>query len=165
MNKCTNCGYEGNEAYCPYCGTPTTPANSANSGNSYYGGQDAYGQNANYSGQQQTNYGQQSTSQQFSDAGHNFMAGSFGSYQPSGYNIPPEYQPISMWGYFGYALLFAIPCIGFIMICVFAFGGTQNLNLKNYARSYFCMFIVGIVLLLLSFMFTGCVGCSAAMMY
>lgn len=64
-------------------------------------------------------------------------------------SIPPEYKPISMWGYFGYEILFAIPCIGFILLCVFAFGGTSNINLKNFARSYFCMFIVTIAFLLI----------------
>lgn len=57
-------------------------------------------------------------------------------------NIPEEYQPISMWGYFGYELLFSLPCIGFILICVFAFGGTKNVNLRNFARSYFCFLII-----------------------
>ena len=57
-------------------------------------------------------------------------------------NIPEEYQPISMWGYFGYEILFALPCIGFILLCVFAFGGTKNVNLKNFARSYFCFLII-----------------------
>ena len=57
-------------------------------------------------------------------------------------NIPEEYKPISMWGYFGYQLLFNIPCIGFIMLLVFAFGGTKNINLKNFARSYFCVLII-----------------------
>lgn len=73
-------------------------------------------------------------------------------------NIPSEYQPISMWGYFGYQLLFAIPCVGFICLLVFAFGGTQNKNLKNFARSYFCMFIIGVVLVAL-LMVTG-IGAS-----
>lgn len=57
-------------------------------------------------------------------------------------NIPEEYKPISMWGYFGYELLFSIPCVGFILLLVFAFGGTKNVNLKNFARSYFCYFII-----------------------
>lgn len=57
-------------------------------------------------------------------------------------NIPEEYKPISMWGYFGYELLFSIPCVGFILLLVFAFGGTKNINLKNFARSYFCYFII-----------------------
>ena len=63
--------------------------------------------------------------------------------------IPPEYTPISMWGYFGYELLFSIPCVGFILLLVFAFGGTRNINLKNFARSYFCYVIVMVILALL----------------
>ena len=34
-------------------------------------------------------------------------------------NIPSEYKPISMWGYFGYQILFAIPIIGFILFSIF----------------------------------------------
>lgn len=64
-------------------------------------------------------------------------------------NIPSEYKPISMWGYFGYQILFAIPIIGFILLLVFALGGTKNINLKNFARSYFCLFIIVIVILIL----------------
>lgn len=60
-------------------------------------------------------------------------------------NIPSEYKPISMWGYFGYQILFAIPIIGFILLLVFSFGGTRNINLRNYARSYFCLFIIIVV--------------------
>lgn len=60
-------------------------------------------------------------------------------------NIPSEYKPISMWGYFGYQILFAIPIIGFILLLVFSFGGTRNINLRNYARSYFCLFIIVVV--------------------
>lgn len=35
------------------------------------------------------------------------------------YNIPEEYRPISMWGYFGYSILFAIPIVGIVLIIVF----------------------------------------------
>ena len=34
--------------------------------------------------------------------------------------IPAEYTPISMWGYFGYQILFSIPLIGWIIVIVFA---------------------------------------------
>lgn len=62
-------------------------------------------------------------------------------------NIPIEYKPISAWGYFGYNILFSIPLIGFIFLLVYALGGTRNINLKNYARSFFCIYaIVGIIL-------------------
>ena len=61
--------------------------------------------------------------------------------------IPPEYQPISMWGYFGYQILFAIPFIGFIFLIIFACGGKKNVNVKNFARSYFCVLIIWVVII------------------
>ena len=64
-------------------------------------------------------------------------------------NIPEEYKPISMWGYFGYEILFSIPLVGFILILVFSFGGTTNKNLKNFARSYFCFLIVAVILIVI----------------
>ena len=64
-------------------------------------------------------------------------------------NLPYEYKPISMWGYFGYQILFSIPCVGFIALLIFAFGGTKNVNLKNFARSYFCFTIILVVLVVL----------------
>ena len=45
--------------------------------------------------------------------------------------IPEEYKPISLWGYFGYELLFSIPCVGFIVLLVMAFG-SKNVNVKNF---------------------------------
>ena len=63
-------------------------------------------------------------------------------------NIDPnyDYTPITMWGYFGYSLLFTIPLVGFILVLVFSFGGTKKINLRNFSRSYFCWLIVGIVI-------------------
>ena len=55
--------------------------------------------------------------------------------------IPEEYRPISMWGYFGYEILFSIPIVGFICLIVFALGA-KNVNKKNFARSYFCYTII-----------------------
>ena len=59
-----------------------------------------------------------------------------------------DYTPISMWGYFGYNILFWIPFIGFILVLVFALGGTRNINLRNYARSQFCSLILAVILFL-----------------
>lgn len=64
-------------------------------------------------------------------------------------NIPEEYRPISMWGYFGYQLLFSIPCVGFILLIIFSVGGTKNVNLRNFARSYFCFLIILVVLIVI----------------
>ena len=63
-------------------------------------------------------------------------------------NIPESYKPISMWGYFGYELLFSIPVIGFIILLVFAFGGSGNINVKNFARSKFCYLILWFVIMI-----------------
>ena len=56
-------------------------------------------------------------------------------------------------------ILFSIPCVGFIALLIFAFGGTKNVNLKNFARSYFCFTIILVVLVVL---FTIAFGGAAA---
>ena len=63
-------------------------------------------------------------------------------------NVPHEYQPITMWGYFGYTILFCIPILGLILAIVWAFGAS-NINLRNFARSRFCLFIIGIIISLI----------------
>ena len=60
-------------------------------------------------------------------------------------NIPAEYKPIGMWGYFGYEILFSIPVVGFILLIILSFA-PKNKNVKNFARSYFCCLILGLVL-------------------
>ncbi|MGN0587891.1 MAG: zinc-ribbon domain-containing protein [Oscillospiraceae bacterium] len=84
--------------------------------------------------------------QNCSNCGAALQASPQQSYSNPAYNDQPvkteDYRPISMWGYFGYEILFSIPIIGFIMLLVFSFGGTRNVNVKNFARSYFCYFII-----------------------
>lgn len=63
--------------------------------------------------------------------------------------IPEEYTPISMWGYFGYQILFSIPIIGWIFVIVFAISAS-NRNLRNFARSQFCLWIIWLVLILIT---------------
>lgn len=60
--------------------------------------------------------------------------------------LSEEFRPITMWGYFGYEILFSIPLVGFILLIVFSTGGTRNVNLKNFARSYFCYYIIVLVI-------------------
>lgn len=61
-----------------------------------------------------------------------------------------DYNPIGMWGYFFYGLLFNIPVIGQILLLLFSFGITKNVNLRNFARSWFCVYIIMIVIVLLA---------------
>ena len=115
---CANCGTEnGNgEKYCKNCGAVLDPVSGQPGGsnpNTGYNGNTQY----QYNGNQQPYY-------------------TYNSNQFNENNVPAEYQPISMWGYFGYELLFSIPCIGLILLLVFSFGGTKNKNLQNFARSY-----------------------------
>ena len=75
--------------------------------------------------------------------------------------IPEQYRPISMWGYFGYEILFMVPIVGWIILIIFALGGHQNVNVKNFARSYFCLLIIGIVLALIIASLAGIYAASA----
>ena len=73
-------------------------------------------------------------------------------------NSNPQIKPITMWGYFGYELLFSIPVVGFIVMLVFAFGGGQNVNVRNFARSYFCYFIIMAILIGILVAIAGAAG-------
>ncbi len=64
-------------------------------------------------------------------------------------NIPEKYRPLSPWAYFGYGILFSIPVIGFILLIVFSFND-ENINRKNFARSYFCVYVVAIILVIIA---------------
>lgn len=55
-----------------------------------------------------------------------------------------EYRPISMWGYFGWEIVYAIPLIGWI-ICVGQAFCANNYNLRNFARSQFCWLIIWLI--------------------
>ena len=80
-------------------------------------------------------------------------------------NLPDEYRPISMWGYFGYEILFSIPIVGVILLLVFSFGGTKNVNLRNFARSYFCFLIVVVIFAIILVIIGGAAAASAAAYY
>lgn len=59
--------------------------------------------------------------------------------------IPDTYEPIGMWGYFGYQILFGIPVVGWVICISFALMA-HNHNLRNFARSQFCIIIIQIIL-------------------
>ena len=76
--------------------------------------------------------------------------------------IPEEYRPISMWGYFGYEILFSIPIVGFICLIVFAIGA-KNVNKKNFARSYFCYTIIVCLIAIVIFAIMMATGAVSAL--
>ncbi len=73
-------------------------------------------------------------------------------------NFSNDYKPISAWGYVGYQLLFAIPIVGFICIIVFSLGGSTNQNVKNFARSYLCMWLIAIIVAIIVGIITAVLG-------
>ena len=62
--------------------------------------------------------------------------------------IPEKYQPISPAAYFWLGVLFTIPVVGFIFLIVFACSN-GNINRRNFARSYFCVVLLVILLLVI----------------
>jgi len=68
--------------------------------------------------------------------------------------VSKEYKPIGMWGYIGYEILFALPVVGLILAIILSFA-PENKNLKNFARSYFCWIIVGIILSIIMLIFVA----------
>lgn len=61
------------------------------------------------------------------------------------YSGTEQFRPLSAWAYFGYAILFAIPIIGWICLLIFTFS-TKNYNRRSYARSYWCGFLVALII-------------------
>ena len=63
--------------------------------------------------------------------------------------LPREYKPVSMWGYVGYEVLFSLPLVGLILMFIFSFSGTDNVNLKNFARGKLIMVAIGVAMFVL----------------
>ena len=57
--------------------------------------------------------------------------------------IPAQYKPLSPWAYLGYSLLYSVPVVGFICLIIFSLSD-DNINRRNYARSYWCALLVGL---------------------
>ena len=137
---CPKCGTEVSDekAFCPECGNPLkSQAQQAS------GAQQA-------AGAQQASEGQQTAEAQQSWQATGAQSGARPhpqvQFQSDTVVLPDEYKPISMWGYFGYEILFSIPIVGFIVLIVLSING-KNQNVKNFARSYFCFTIIVLILL------------------
>jgi hypothetical protein len=65
--------------------------------------------------------------------------------QKYGYTGPEQFRPLSPWAYVGYSILFAIPLIGLILLIVFSCS-SDNINRRNYARSFWCFLILGAII-------------------
>ena len=75
-------------------------------------------------------------------------------------HLPEVYRPLSPWSYFGLEILYALPVIGWVFLICHALG-SRNVNKRNFARSFFCVYVVVILLAVLlgvSGVFSGLTG-------
>ena len=68
--------------------------------------------------------------------------------------LPEKYRPLSAWAYLGYQILFAIPVVGLVLLIIYSLDNT-NINRRNFARSYFCLIAVLVVILLVILVLGG----------
>ena len=152
---CPKCGTEvsDDKAFCPECGNPLKSQAQQTSGvQQAAGAQQAFGGQQTAGAQQSW----QATGAQNGARPHPQV-----QFQSDTVVLPDEYKPISMWGYFGYEILFSIPIVGFIVLIVLSING-KNQNVKNFARSYFCFTIIVLILLVILLVSVAGASVSAA---
>lgn len=147
---CPKCGTEvsDDKAFCPECGNPLKSQ-----------AQQASGARQTAGAQQTAGAAQQSW--QATGAQNGARPHPQVQFQSDTVVLPDEYKPISMWGYFGYEILFSIPIVGFIVLIVLSING-KNQNVKNFARSYFCFTIIVLILLVILIVSVAGAGASVA---
>ena len=158
---CPKCGTEvsDDKAFCPECGNPLKSQAQQTSGVQQAAGAQQASEGQQAAGAQQNFWAQQSwqaTGAQSGAGPHPQV-----QFQSDTVVLPDEYKPISMWGYFGYEILFSIPIVGFIVLIVLSING-KNQNVKNFARSYFCFTIIVLILLVILLVSVAGAGASAA---
>ena len=124
---CGNCGREYPYYYdkCPYCGAANADPQKAQQRSQAAGSDYQQNNNGNY-------YDQQNN-------GQNYNYG----YQQTVYrNDSRGYEPVSIGSWIGVWLLSCIPIVGFIMLIVWACGGTRKQSLKNWARAQFIILLI-----------------------
>ena len=71
-------------------------------------------------------------------------------FQQPYYQMPAENpslrEPLSMGGFFVTLLVMAIPLVNIIMLFVWGFSSTTNINRRNFSRAALIMVAIGIVL-------------------
>ena len=126
--KCPKCGLDNpNEyAFCSNCGAPLHP--------------------------------RQAGTELFTGAGNDPRANIPETAAPDAYTspaVPNEYKPITPLGYIGYSILFSLPIIGIILMLICSFGGSENINVRNFARGMLLSVLIVIVLMTLAAVILG----------
>ncbi len=72
--------------------------------------------------------------------------------------------PLSVGQYVGMFILLSIPLLNIILLLVWAFGGTDNLNKKNFARAALVFGLIAAVLWGLSLVLMGALGIAGGLL-
>ena len=65
---------------------------------------------------------------------------------PPAYSGHPGSEPLRVGQYIGMLLLMCVPILGVVLLFVWSFGSSVNLNKKNYARAMLIVSVIGIAL-------------------
>ncbi len=88
----------------------------------------------------------------------------YGAAPVSGYAGFTNSTPLTVGQYIGMFILSAIPIVGFILLLVWAFSSSTNLNKKNYSRAILILGIIGVVIgIVLSILGVGVMGALGTM--
>ncbi len=110
--------------------------------------QSGYGQGENQ------RYGQ-SNAQSFSQSYNQDYGQNYGAPR-----MTPEEAPMTMGEWLVTLIVCMIPCIGIIMLFIWAFGSTGNVNRRNYCRAQLIVAAIGMVLMTLLWGIIGGVAAS-----
>ena len=66
--------------------------------------------------------------------------------QPPAYSGQPGSDPLRVGQYIGMLLLMCVPILNIILLFVWNFGGSVNLNKKNFARASLVLGAIGLIL-------------------
>ncbi|MDD2956255.1 MAG: zinc ribbon domain-containing protein [Oscillospiraceae bacterium] len=79
--------------------------------------------------------------------------------RPGAYSGQPGSEPLRVGQYIGMLLLMIVPILSVVLLFVWSFGGSVNLNKKNFARAMLIVSAIGIVLsIIFSTALIGIVG-------
>lgn len=84
------------------------------------------------------------------------------NYQPQT-NYQPDFEaPMTITDWILTMILLAIPCVGQVLLLVWAFGGGANKSKQNYCRAYLIMLAIGVLLYLIAIVVLGASFASIA---
>ncbi|GEM_PF-964344 len=76
--------------------------------------------------------------------------------------LPPNFAPLTTWGFMWTLIVTAIPIVGFFVVLVWAFSDGINRNRRNYARACLWFFVIAFVISMLVLIGAGVIGTIAA---